>query len=115
MSTNTFWIVFAMLSGSFWTWLLMTRRAAQRAKAAAPSPAATAPPPVEEKKHPCTPWHLFEVISTRHVQLACPHTSVLSRCKVCGQHKTEVFPGDFDLRDFVMAKNELERLEGMFH
>jgi len=110
---NTFWVVFALFSGSFWTWVLMTRRAQQKLKVLPPPAVASAPEPL--RQHPCAVFHFFEVISTRHIQLACIHTSVLSRCKICGQHKTDVHPGEFDLRDFVRTTNEITELKGMFH
>jgi hypothetical protein len=66
-------------------------------------------PPV----HPCTNWHFFEPIATRPIDgspYACKHTSLLSRCRVCLIHKTEVFPGEFTLVDFTMpGAKELER------
>ncbi len=74
------------------------------------------PAPPNMPAHPCAAFHTFEPITTRHIDastLSCTHTSLLSRCTVCLAHKTELYPGNFQLEDFVAKTNEIERLEGL--
>ncbi len=71
------------------------------------------PTPPGPLVHPCTNWHFYEPIATRTLDglpYACAHTSLLSRCRVCQQHKTEVYPGEYTLTDFTMpGAADLER------
>jgi hypothetical protein len=108
------------LSGGLSLFLILTGvalwriRTAKKKAPAAPAAAqqAAASYPVEEKKHPCAVMHAFEVVATKHLQLACMHTSVLYKCRGCHSFRTDVFPGDFTLADFTVKVNieDLERL-----
>ncbi len=98
---------------TFWLLILaMAHSIIKARKAPKVSPLTPPVPPV----HPCASFHTFEPITACPLDgpaLAYKHTSLLMRCRICGQHDTKVFPGDFQLSDFVARTNEIERLKEM--
>ncbi len=68
--------------------------------------------PAPTAVHPCSEFHFYEPIAARRIDgLMYNATSLLSRCRVCKQCKSEAFAGDFELIDFQFAgAAELERM-----
>ncbi len=68
--------------------------------------------PAPNAQHPCAEFHFYEPIAARRIDgFGYNATSLLSRCRVCKQCKTELFAGDFELADFqVTGAAELERM-----
>lgn len=102
-------ISFSIL-GAFWFWTfqyLDRQRIARKVKAAA------TPHPLIQ--HPCARFHFHVPIEISTIRGAYPYacTALLSRCQICGDHKSELYLGDFQLADFLRKENavaELERL-----